>query len=233
MGYIPLEIIVKSAEVSKNVNLFSRMHLYATVSLLGDDDPSTSKQKKTKVDEHSGSHPFWWFPMKFQVDESKLQKDNLMLLFQLKCSRNFRGDKTVGVLTLSVKELYDSSKTQKFPTNVAHTINSRNSGRLHGVLYFSYMFCCDNGNETTYIDQRQKSDQSYDHQKMDQNSRNDTILSSAPVQWTDPTPSAPYIAMEDDEYFFATSPIDSLPNSLVNGRSSGSSITPSAPYLPS
>ncbi|KAL3538130.1 hypothetical protein ACH5RR_001496 [Cinchona calisaya] len=211
MGHIPLEITVKSAQVFNNVNLFSKMHLYTIVRLLG--DSSTPKKRKTTIDEHSGSHPFWWFSMTFLVDESKLLQNNLNLSFQVKCSRNL-GDKSVGILTIPIKELYDSTGNRNYPTNVAYTINSSSSGKPRGVLYFSYMF---GGSEN-------KS------HAMPSAAR---LPSPNPIS---PAPSAPYISTgyDDEEYVFSTNNIDSsgqctLP---VNGCSFRSSVVPSAPYLP-
>lgn len=217
MGYIPLEIIVKSAEVFKNVNFFSRMHLYTTVCLLG--DSSTPKKKRTSVDEHSGAHPFWWFPFTFQIDESKLLQNKLMLLFQVGCKRNL-GDKNIGILTVPIKDLYDSTGNQKHPSNVAYSINSSSSEKPRGVLYLSYMF--HGKNETKCIDQSQ----SYSVQ-----SSVNHALPLAPVACPRPIPSAPYIVTEDDEYVFSPTSIESGSNLPVDEYSFRSTI-PSAPYLP-
>ncbi|KAJ6737623.1 PROTEIN SRC2-like protein [Salix viminalis] len=82
------------------------MNVYCVVSLQGDGNNSKQKQK-TGVHKHSGPDPVWNFPMKFIVDDVAAQQNRSKLKFKLK-AEGMMGDKDVGVVFVSVKELLDA-----------------------------------------------------------------------------------------------------------------------------
>ncbi|KAJ6414009.1 hypothetical protein OIU84_006758 [Salix udensis] len=102
----PLEITVTSAKDLNDVKLVGKMNVYCVVSLQGDGNNSKQKQK-TGVHKHSGPDPVWNFPMKFIVDDVAAQQNRSKLKFKLK-AEGMMGDKDVGVVFVSVKELLDA-----------------------------------------------------------------------------------------------------------------------------
>ncbi|KAK3184911.1 hypothetical protein Dsin_032197 [Dipteronia sinensis] len=74
MGYKALDVNVISAKDLKDVNLITKMDVYAVVSISGD----SQKQKfKTPVKHDGGSNPTWNFPVKFNVDDSLAHQNGM------------------------------------------------------------------------------------------------------------------------------------------------------------
>ncbi|XP_007035560.2 PREDICTED: protein SRC2 [Theobroma cacao] len=137
MAHRTFEINVISAKGLKNVNLIDKMDVYAIVSLKG--DSSKDKQKtKTPVDKDCGKDPTWNFPVKFTIDESLAQKNNLNLKFKIKCER-ILGDKELGQVNVPVKELLDSTSEGGSMKFVSYQVR-KPSGKPEGTLNFSYKF---------------------------------------------------------------------------------------------
>ncbi|GKV31515.1 hypothetical protein SLEP1_g40197 [Rubroshorea leprosula] len=137
MAYRTLDINLISASDLKNVNLVSKMDVYAVVSLAG--DSSNHKQKvKTTVDRVGGSNPSWNFPIKFTVDETLAQQNRLLLVVNLKCERTL-GDKEVGEVNVPVKELLDSTGNGGSMKFISYQV-MKPSGKPKGMLNFSYKF---------------------------------------------------------------------------------------------
>ncbi|XP_010269468.1 PREDICTED: protein SRC2 [Nelumbo nucifera] len=134
MEYRTLDITVISAKDLKDVNLFSKMDVYAVVSLSGD---SRSKHK-TPIDKDGGTSPSWNFPMKFTVDEAAAKQNRLMLVFELRCDRSL-GDKDIGQVHVPVKELLDNTGDGKSAQFVSYQVR-KPSGKPKGTLNFSYKF---------------------------------------------------------------------------------------------
>ncbi|KAL8485025.1 hypothetical protein ACS0TY_027358 [Phlomoides rotata] len=134
-----LEITLQSAKDLASVNLFTKMDVYAVVSISGGD--KNSKQKtKTPVDHDGDANPTWNFTMKFTVDEAALQMNRLTLDFKLVCERAL-GDKDVGEVRVPIKELLDSpvkagGDGKQF---VSYQVR-KPSGKPKGQLAFSYQF---------------------------------------------------------------------------------------------
>ncbi|PON88305.1 C2 domain containing protein [Trema orientale] len=130
-----LEINVISARDLKDVNLMTKMDVYAVVSISGE---SHNHQKtKTNVDRASGRNPTWNFPAKFTVDESAAKQNRLTLVFTLFCDRTL-GDKEIGQVNVPVKELLDSSSSSSMQF-VSYQVR-KPSGKPKGELHFSYKF---------------------------------------------------------------------------------------------
>lgn len=133
MEYRPLNITVISAEGIKDVKLFSKMDVYAEVSIAG----YPQSMKKTFVDKNSGTKPKWNHRMEIIVDEPYLTKPGLSLLFQLKAESTFSTDKDIGSVTVPIHELFQPDAAEdrvvEYPV---HTT----SGKPKGTLKFSYRF---------------------------------------------------------------------------------------------
>ncbi|XP_031743071.1 protein SRC2 homolog isoform X2 [Cucumis sativus] len=64
----PLEIRIIKAHDLKDVNLITKMDVYAVVSISG--DHLNNQKQKTTVDKDAGPNPSWDFPMTFTVDDA-------------------------------------------------------------------------------------------------------------------------------------------------------------------
>lgn len=135
MEYRALDLTIISAKDLKNVNLFSKMDVYAVVSLAG--DPRTIQ--RSPVDAGTGKNPSWNFPARFSLDESALQANRLVLHFVLRCDRSL-GDKDVGEVHVPVKELLDAAPGKAAPAHFVSYQVRRPSGKPKGVLNISYKF---------------------------------------------------------------------------------------------
>ncbi|KAL5541847.1 hypothetical protein UlMin_009557 [Ulmus minor] len=132
---LPLEIKVISAKDLKDVNLMTKMDVYAVVSISGD---SRKQKTKTTIDRGGGTNPTWNFPVKFTVDEASAKQNRLTVVFKLVCDRNL-GDKDVGQVIVPVKELLDSAGDGKSFKFVSYQVR-KPSGKPKGELHFSYKF---------------------------------------------------------------------------------------------
>ncbi|KAL3618613.1 hypothetical protein CASFOL_037695 [Castilleja foliolosa] len=134
MEYRPLHITLISADGLKDVKLFSKMDVYAEVSIAG----YPQSKKKTRVDKNCGTNPNWTDAhMEFMVDEPYLTKPGLSLLFQLKAEGSIGSDKVVGSVTVPVHDLFhpDAAKDK-----VVEYQLHRPSGKPKGSVKFSYRF---------------------------------------------------------------------------------------------
>ncbi|XP_009352335.2 protein SRC2-like [Pyrus x bretschneideri] len=140
MGQMTLEVELISAKGLKDVNFFTKMSVYAVVSVLGGD---SHEQQKTKsfVSQNCGTHPTWNnFHMDFTVDRSLVQQSRLALAFKLICKRRL-GDKYIGQVVAPIKELYDTmANPNSTMTFVAYHVISKPSSKPKGELHFSYKF---------------------------------------------------------------------------------------------
>ncbi|KAJ8529518.1 hypothetical protein K7X08_036353 [Anisodus acutangulus] len=128
----PLDIKVISAKNIKNVNTFSKMDVYAQVSI------STIKQK-TFVDNNSGTNPKWNHSMKFTLDESSLTKPGLYLIIRLKSERTL-GDKDIGEVSVPINDMFSQSTSNGTAERFVEYPVITESGKPKGTLNFSYKF---------------------------------------------------------------------------------------------
>lgn len=139
MEYRTLEITLQDAKDLNKVNLFTKMDVYAVVSISGGDKKSKQKTK-TPVDHDGDANPAWNYPMKFTVDEAALQMNRLTLDFKLVCERAL-GDKDVGDVCVPIKELIDSpAKGGAEAKRIVSYQVKKPSGKPKGQLTFSYQF---------------------------------------------------------------------------------------------
>ncbi|KAL4379680.1 hypothetical protein GQ457_02G038980 [Hibiscus cannabinus] len=131
----PLEINVISAKDLKDVNLVTKMDVYAAVSIIGD----YCSVQRTPVDRGSGSTPEWNCTVKFTVDEAAVRRNGVSLVFRLKSERVL-GDKEIGTVKVPVKELLDDvNGNGNVQRNVSYAVRLPN-GKVKGVLNFGYKF---------------------------------------------------------------------------------------------
>ncbi|CAI9102176.1 OLC1v1000400C1 [Oldenlandia corymbosa var. corymbosa] len=139
MEYYPLEVTIISAGGLKNVNMFSKMDVYAVVKILG--YPSKNNTKKTNVDKNSGSNPKWNFHLRFDVAENSLNNPGISLLVQLKSDRTFGSAKDIGEVNVPIPELYNGFSKEKDSSDKVVEYQVRtSSGKPKGTLKFSYKF---------------------------------------------------------------------------------------------
>ncbi|CAN0897135.1 Protein SRC2 homolog [Linum grandiflorum] len=136
-----IDITIQSAKDLKDVNLFSKMDVFAAVSINGCDHRLKPKQQKqrTPIDKDCGPNPWWGHRVSFTVDEPSLQQNRITVKFELVSARNL-GDREIGGVNVPVKELFgkgdDGGGAERTATYAVRTP----SGRSKGTLTFSYKF---------------------------------------------------------------------------------------------
>ncbi|XP_060219178.1 protein SRC2-like [Lycium barbarum] len=134
----PLDIKVISAENIKNVNTFSKMDVYAEVSISS--YSIKSHKQKTFIDKNSGTNPKWNHSMKFTLDESSLTTPGLYLVIRLKSERTL-GDKEIGEVSVPINDLFNQSISNGSTAErfVEYPVITE-SGKPKGTLKLSYKF---------------------------------------------------------------------------------------------
>ncbi|XP_062006085.1 protein SRC2-like [Rosa rugosa] len=119
----PLEITVFSANDIKGVNMFSKMDVYAVVSVSGN---GVRKQKlRTPIHKDADTNPKWNHTLKFTLDNSVL--DRLQIKIKLICDRTF-GETKIGKVVVLVKDLLQNEKNDKHVTYPVITAKGRPKG---------------------------------------------------------------------------------------------------------
>ncbi|CAH8358225.1 unnamed protein product [Eruca vesicaria subsp. sativa] len=107
MANLTLELNIYSAKDLENVNLITKMDVYAVVSIDGDDSQKNHKEK-TPVDRTGGSEHTWNHAVKFSVDQRLAWEGRLTLVVKLVCDRMF-GGKDLGEVQVPILELLNTS----------------------------------------------------------------------------------------------------------------------------
>ncbi|KAE8675399.1 P-loop containing nucleoside triphosphate hydrolases superfamily protein [Hibiscus syriacus] len=136
MELTPLEINLHSAKDLKNVNLFTKMNVYAVVSINGE----RLTAQKSPVDKDCGANPNWDYAMKMTIDEAIARRNHHNLVIRLKSDRMLR-DKEIGTVQVPIRELLDHNdgNGKVDYQNVSYSVRLPN-GKTKGVLNFSYKF---------------------------------------------------------------------------------------------
>ncbi|KAG5006042.1 hypothetical protein AAZX31_09G045100 [Glycine max] len=134
MEYRTLELNIISAKDIKNVNLFSKMDVYAVVTLSG--DPLHPQGATTHVHKDAGSNPTWNYPVKFSVNESLAKENRLSLEIKLVSDRTL-GDTVIGTVHVPLRELMDNPGDDGSFRQVSYQV-MKQSGKSKGSLNFSY-----------------------------------------------------------------------------------------------
>ncbi|KAK9919862.1 hypothetical protein M0R45_028436 [Rubus argutus] len=129
----PLEMTLFSANDIKDVNLFSKMDVYAVVSMSG----AAKKHKlRTPVHKDGGTNPKWNHSFKFTLEDAALQQDRLKLKIKLISVRTL-GETKIGKAVIPVKELL-----QNFGKDEKHVTYAvvMPKGKPKGTVSFGYKF---------------------------------------------------------------------------------------------
>jgi len=134
MAQRTLEITLISAQDLKDVNLFSKMEVYAEVSISGD---PRSKQR-TPTDREGGRNPTWNSTFRFTVPADVHAAGKLALHVLLRGDRAL-GDRDVGQVHVPLSELLGGAGEGAQPVQfVSYQVRKVSSGKAKGVLNFSY-----------------------------------------------------------------------------------------------
>lgn len=130
-----LELTLISATDLNDVNVFSKMDVYAVASIAGDQ----RSRQRTAVDKGSGTNPSWNATLRFAVPAVN---DGLVLHVLLRSERAL-GDRDVGEVHIPLKELLDATAAgggDKSGHLVSYQVRQPSSGNPKGVLNLSYKF---------------------------------------------------------------------------------------------
>ncbi|XP_022146005.1 protein SRC2-like [Momordica charantia] len=134
----PLEIRIIKAHDLKDVNLLSKMDVYAVVSISG--DQLNNPKLKTAVDKDGGTSPKWNFSMKFAVEEAAVLENRLTLKIKLISNRSL-GDREIGVVYVQIKELFDNGGGGGGDEEKSGSYSVRlSNGKAKGTLDLAYKF---------------------------------------------------------------------------------------------
>lgn len=133
MAYRTLELTLISAKDLPDVNVFSKMDVYAVATIAGDH----RTQQRTPVDHNSGKNPSWNASLRFPVPADPAAAGNIVIHVVIRSERTL-GDRDIGEVHIPLKELLDGLKEgSKF---VSYQVRKPNSGKAKGVLNISYKF---------------------------------------------------------------------------------------------
>ncbi|CAK7340665.1 unnamed protein product [Dovyalis caffra] len=137
MDYRALDINVvtflKGLKLSK---LFSKTRVVVSIM----DDYLISRQE-TPVCTFKGNNPTWDYPMRFYLEDSKLQQDQLMVVFQIWCTPILLGgNQLIGEVYFSIKPLFDNWTKDHEQTKEGFYQVVAPSGKHRGCLVLKYNF---------------------------------------------------------------------------------------------
>ncbi|ONK78642.1 uncharacterized protein A4U43_C02F20940 [Asparagus officinalis] len=101
MAYVPLEVTLISAKDLANVNVFSKMEVYAVATISSSD---TTSKKKTPVDREGSKNPTWNCELEFNVMEYDVERAVLHVVLK---SERALGDRDIGEVIVPVCELLE------------------------------------------------------------------------------------------------------------------------------
>ncbi|CAL9225544.1 unnamed protein product [Arabidopsis halleri] len=146
MANLTLELNINSASNLLNVNLITKMNVFAAITINGEN--TRKKQKaKTAVDRNGGSNPTWNQTVKFSVNE-RLARDGHSTLVMRIISRRVLGNKEIGRVNIPLLELLnsitpsingDGNGNDQEMKLMTYQVRS-SSGKRSGSLSFSYRF---------------------------------------------------------------------------------------------
>ncbi|XP_062208001.1 protein SRC2-like [Phragmites australis] len=130
MAQRTLELTLISAKDLKEVNLLSKMEVYAVVSLSGD----PRSRQRIQADRRGGRNPTWNATLRFTVPASGLGSLHVLLR-----AERALGDRDVGEVHIPLSELLSGAPDGPVPSKfVAYQVRRISSGKPQGVLNFSY-----------------------------------------------------------------------------------------------
>ncbi|KAM3371846.1 hypothetical protein ACQJBY_018970 [Aegilops geniculata] len=142
MAYRVLEVTLQSARNLKNVNLMSRLEVYAVATISG--DPMT--RQCTPPDPYGGRHPTWNTTLRFTVPATAAAAASGCLHVLLRTERSL-GDRDVGEVVVPLTEVLGLGGSFRDPRDlgprppqfaVYHVRRVHRPADTYGVLYLSY-----------------------------------------------------------------------------------------------
>ncbi|XP_064988126.1 protein SRC2-like [Musa acuminata AAA Group] len=133
-AYRTMEVTMISANDLNDVNIFSKMDVYAVVSIAG--EPRSSQ--RTPTDKNCGKNPSWNVTLRFSVPADPDAAARLVLHVLLRSERAL-GDRDVGEVHVPLKELQPPSSSSA-PQFVSYQVRKPSSGKPKGVLNLSFRF---------------------------------------------------------------------------------------------
>ncbi|KAG1371233.1 protein SRC2-like [Cocos nucifera] len=127
MAYRTLEITLISAKDLNQVKLFSKMDVYAVVSLSGD----PRSRQRTPPDREGDRNPTWNSTFRFNVPADNYGRQVLHILLR---AERARGDRDVGQVHVPLSELLNAAG----PDFRSYKVRRCTSGDPKGVLNLSY-----------------------------------------------------------------------------------------------
>lgn len=131
-----LEIRIIKASDLKDVNLMTKMDVFALVSISG--DQLNNPQQKTDVDKDGGTSPKWNFHTQFTVDDAAVQENRVTLKIKLISNRSL-GNKEIGVVYVQIKEMFDGGGAGEEEKSGSYSVRLSN-GTVKGNLDLAYKF---------------------------------------------------------------------------------------------
>ncbi|TVU06954.1 hypothetical protein EJB05_46991, partial [Eragrostis curvula] len=134
-AYRELELTLLSARDLKNVNLITRMDVYAVASISG--DPMT--RQCTPPDPSGGRNPSWNSTLRFSVPASASAAGGGWLHVLLRSERAL-GDRDIGEVVVPLAELLAGADgpAQQPPRLASYQVHTVHRGEPRGVLNVSY-----------------------------------------------------------------------------------------------
>jgi hypothetical protein len=125
-----LELTLISGKDLKDVNLMSRMEVYAVVSLSGD----PRSRQRVQADRTGGRNPTWNATLRFAVPATGAGSLHVLLR-----AERALGDRDVGEVHIPLSELLSGAPDGPVPAKfVAYQVRKISSGKPQGVLNLSY-----------------------------------------------------------------------------------------------
>ncbi|KAG1371234.1 protein SRC2-like [Cocos nucifera] len=132
MSYRTMEVTLISAKDLQQVNWFSKMRVYAMVSLSGD----PGSRQWTPSDRKGNRNPTWSYTLHFNVPADTFARQHLHILLG---AERFLRDRVVGEVRIPLSELLDAA-TGNGPKSVNYQVHKCTSGKTKGILNLSYKF---------------------------------------------------------------------------------------------
>ncbi|WOL10345.1 hypothetical protein Cni_G19100 [Canna indica] len=136
MSFRTLEITLISAKALKDVNLFSKMAVYAVVSISCD----SRTRLRTQPDREGGRNPSWNSTLRLTIPADAGVASGHTLHILLRTERTF-GDRDVGEVRVPLSEMLSAASGETTPRPVqfvSYQVRRTGSGKPKGVLNFSY-----------------------------------------------------------------------------------------------
>ncbi|KAJ6794107.1 Uncharacterized protein M6B38_233480 [Iris pallida] len=133
MEFRKLELTLISAENLKEVNLFSKLNVYAVVSIAND----PQFKRRVPPDRVGGRDPVWNYTVEFTVPAVS-NPDPFLALHVLLRTERALGDRDVGEVTVPLKELLEGGRTDGGVRFVSYPVRMPHSKKTKGVLNMSY-----------------------------------------------------------------------------------------------